>query len=89
MIKNLALGHKRKGKISDPFLIDIVVNDLLVTMEVDCGAAYSVMSFNMYLELFPDRELKPIIRKLSVITGESIKVVGQMEATVAIYWEVF
>lgn len=82
MIKNLALGHKRKGKSSDPLLLKMLVNNISVTMEIDCGAAYSVISQETYLKYFAEKKLEPVVRRLSVITGESIEVLGEMEVEV-------
>lgn len=59
MIKNLALGHRRKGKNSQPLFLEVSLNNILVTMEIDCGASFSVMSNEMYLKFFSTRKLKP------------------------------
>lgn len=82
MIKNLSLVHKRKGKSSDPLIISLFINEILVSLEIDCGAAYSVMPQCLYRKYFSSYKLKPILKSLSVITGEYIEVLGQLEASI-------
>lgn len=84
MIKNLSMGHRRKGKSSEPLIISILINKIPITMEIDCGAAYSVMPRSIYLKHFGSVKLNPLLKSLSVITGETIKVVGEINVQISI-----
>ena len=44
---------------TNPIQVDVSMNGVPVTMEVNTGAAVSVMSHRQQEELFPDAELQP------------------------------
>ena len=52
------------------------MNGVPVTMEVDTGAAVSVMSRRQQEELFPDAELQPSRISLCAYTAESVPMLG-------------
>ena len=51
-------------------------------MEVDTGAAVSLVSEKTYQSLFPERRLQPSKACLRTYSGESITVMGQTEVEV-------
>ena len=62
------------------------LNNVDVSMEVDTGAALSVISEQTYRELWPNPELAPTLQpstvKLKTYTGESIAVKGTIDVHV-------
>ena len=54
-----------------------------VSMEIDTGAAISIMSQESYNELWPDRDLKESKAKLRTYSGEYLKVLGEIETRVS------
>ena len=60
-------------------MIDTQLNGKTVSMEVDTGASVSVISESTFRRLWPDKMLNLVEDiKLSMYTGESIKVAGQV-----------
>ena len=51
-------------------------------MEVDTGAARSIMPDKAYSKLFPGVPLKPTKTKLRTYSGESLQVLGEREVEV-------
>ena len=66
-----------------PFTVDVRVNDVPVTMEVDTGAAVLVMSRQQQQKLFPQAQLHPSHVVLLTYTAESVAVVGMLPVRVA------
>lgn len=64
------------NKISEPCLIDLLIDDNLVTMEVDCGASVSVMSRSQYFSHF-DKPLQKCTNQLVVVNGSKLKIEGE------------
>ena len=59
-----------------PITTELKVDGCLVSMEVDTGAATSVMSESLFTVLWPGRSLEPTIVRLRSYTKEEIRVVG-------------
>ncbi len=61
-----------------PITVPVTLNGLATTMEVDTGAAISVMNEHTYQSLWPQRKppLKPTSVRLKTYTGEHIVVKG-------------
>ena len=55
---------------------ELKVDGCFVSMEVDTGAATSVMSESLFTELWPGRSLEPTIVRLRSYSKEEIPVVG-------------
>ena len=55
-----------------PIQVDVSLNGVPVTMEVDTGAAVSVMSRRQQEELFPGAELQPSRILLRTYTAERV-----------------
>lgn len=59
-----ALAHVRAlnqvtGKSNRLYLVNLEINGKPLTMEVDTGACMSLISEQTYLQVFPNRVLKP------------------------------
>ncbi len=59
-----------------------LINNILLTIEVDRGASFSVISKKTYYELFTSHHLDTSIINLKTYTGESLKMYGQFMVTV-------
>ena len=70
-----------KGQAA-PITVDVTVNDIPVTMEVDTGAAVSVMSRQQQQKLFPQAQLHPSQVVLHTYIAE-VAVVGILPVRVA------
>ena len=66
-----------------PIQVDVSLNGVPVTMEVDTGAAVSVMSHRQQEELFPGAELQPSRISLRTYTAERVQVLGALPVQVA------
>ena len=67
---------------SHPISVDLVVNGKPLTMEVDTGAADSVLSEQTFKSLFPDTSLEPTNVVLKTYTGERMQVHGELTVEV-------
>lgn len=65
-----------------PFKTHFKVDGQDIEMEIDTGAAVSIISEKMYLTQFPERPLDVASVKLKTYTGETMPVLGQFEATI-------
>jgi len=68
-----------------PIQINLTVNQKLLTMELDMGASYSLISEQMYKATWPERDA-PVLQqssvKLHTYTGKQVEVVGSITVTV-------
>ena len=69
-VKSRGVAH------SPPILVQVKLDDCLVSMEVDTGASMSLMSEATYGELWPGRVLQPSQVRLQSYSKETIPVVG-------------
>ena len=58
------------------------MNGIPLVMELDTGAAYSIISEDSWKSLFPNAKLEDIDLPLATYTGESLNVLGQMSVQV-------
>lgn len=65
------------NRISEPCLIDLAIEGHLVTMEVDCGSAVSVINREQYLNQF-DKPLQKCTKQLIVVNGAKLKIEGEV-----------
>ena len=65
-----------------PILVELDLNDKHVTMEVDTGAAVSLISERTYEKLFPGEEPKPSAIVLKTYTDEHMTVAGELSVQV-------
>lgn len=69
------------NKISEPCLIDVVIEGNSITMEIDCGSAVSVMSQAQYFSHF-DKPLQCCTKQLIVVNGSKLKIEGEVKVKV-------
>ena len=70
---------------AEPYVVDVLVSNESLKMEVDTGAAVSVMNEDTYTLLkkkHPNLQLKESKVRLNTYTGEQVKVLGQVETSV-------
>ena len=65
-----------------PYQVQLKFNGKDIIMEIDTGAATSIISKEMYDDLFPVLELNDPSIKLSTYTGDLIPLAGKVRATV-------
>ena len=66
-----------------PITVDVTVNDVPVTMEVNMGAAVSVMSRQQQQKLFPQAQLQPAQVVLRTYTSEKVDVARVLQVRMA------
>ena len=65
-----------------PLLLDVSLNGKPLTMELDTGAAVSLVSERVFQSLLPEYELVPSRVPLRTYSGERMEVLGVVEVTV-------
>ena len=70
----MCLGSRR----TDPMVVEVGVEGVPVSMEVDTGAAVSIMSLKQQQELFLDGQLQPAGIALHTYTAQRVEVVGSL-----------
>ncbi|XP_062707298.1 uncharacterized protein K02A2.6-like isoform X1 [Aedes albopictus] len=70
------------NKANEPCLIDVLVQDCKISMEVDTGSAVAVISAILYKRLFHHLQISKCNRRLVVVNGSSIAVLGQISVEV-------
>ena len=82
-VDELILSVNTVGKgVVRPYVAILEVNGKPIKMEVDTGAAVSLISQSTLESLFPGAVLQPPTLKLHTYTTEKIRVLGQMEVRV-------
>nr|XP_050043718.1 uncharacterized protein K02A2.6-like [Dermacentor andersoni] len=81
VIAERAKFYKRSQR-SDPFTVPVNVDGVLLTMELDTGAAVSVISWREFQRLFPRKRLQPASLKLRTYTGAIVKPKGLAKVVV-------
>ena len=72
------LIHAVGGTKSTPIKVSLRINGKQHEMELDTGAAITIMSEDKYKELFPGATLENSPVKLKTYTGEKLKVQGNL-----------
>ena len=67
---------------SHPITVEIEVNQKKLLMEVDTGAAVSVVSMDTYKRLFPNTSLSVSTLCLKTYTGEPMPVAGELDVEI-------
>ena len=65
-----------------PFLVQLQIDGVPLTMELDTGASLSLMSKTTFHKHWPNRSLQATTRKLRTYTGETIGVLGTAQVCV-------
>lgn len=73
---SLRLVESRGTAHSPPIKVDVKLDDCVVKMEVDTGAAMTIMSETTFQGLWPGRDLQPSRVRLQAYIKEPIPVVG-------------
>ena len=66
-----------------PLVMDLTLNGKQLTMELDTGAAVSLVSEKVFQSLLPESELAPSKLPLRTYSGEPMEVLGLVEVEVA------
>ena len=69
-------------KTTNPISVEVKVNGRNLSMELDTGAAVSIMSNTTRKAVFPRAKVQPCSVNLRTYTGEVIKVVGELSVVV-------
>lgn len=65
-----------------PELIEVSINKVKVVMEIDSGACHSVMHIEDKLKYFSNEKIKEFATKLTVVTGQAVKIVGYIDVCI-------
>ena len=72
-----------KGSLSShPITVSVTINEQPLNMELDTGAAVSIISEQEHQRLFPSSSLRPSNTLLQTYTGDPMVVAGEMTAAV-------
>ena len=74
--------HRLGERASEPIAVDVFIDGKQLAMELDTGAAVSIISDETRKSLFPDLKLLPSTIILKTYTEESMEVVGQLNVRV-------
>ena len=69
---------------NSPIVVDVELDGRSLSMEVDTGAAVSLISIKTYRALFPDETLQESTASLSTYSGQPLRVLGQREVEVCV-----
>lgn len=75
---------KAVNSVSEPCLIKVSVNDECLAMEMDTGSVVSVIGKNTYYEKFSKIPLSNCTRRLVVVSGSRLKILGELEVFVSV-----
>lgn len=62
--------------------VNLTVDERLMRLECDTGSCVSVISFDDYKKLFPNKTLLKTEMRLSVVSGELLRVMGKIDVKV-------
>ena len=71
-----------RSQVSPPITVELIINGKEIEMEVDTGAAVSIMGEKTVQEMFPEVQLKKSDIVLKTYTAESMEVVGEIDVEV-------
>ena len=74
--------YQVRSSTSKPFQVDLTRGGRSLCMEVDTGAACSIVSEKTYHKLFPGMLLQPTSVRLHTYSGEPLTVLGEREVEV-------
>ena len=70
--------HTIGGGSTPPIKVPLLINDNLLSMELDTGATITIMSETKFKETFPRAKVEKSNIRLKTYTGESLPVVGEV-----------
>lgn len=68
--------------INEPCYVEVLIEQKRLTMEIDCGSAETVISEELFKISFSHLEIESCKKKLVVIDGKKLNVVGKTEVSV-------
>ena len=77
----LTIGQRRDGRIP-PIKVQVEVDKVSISMEIDTDACVSIISENMYHKLWPGRSLSTATIRLQTYSKKPITVVGTTDVQV-------
>ena len=80
--EELALFNIKQMTTDDPIVVNLTINDVPISMELDTGASVSICSEEIWREKFSDVGLHPSDVKLNTYTGEKLNVLGQAQVRI-------
>ena len=75
--------HQVEGGSAKPYMVTVLIDSVPLTMELDTGAARSLLPENLYLSKFSQFPLKPSSVVLSSYSGDPVPVVGEIMVPVS------
>ncbi|XP_062706892.1 uncharacterized protein K02A2.6-like isoform X2 [Aedes albopictus] len=72
------------NKINEPCMVDVTIEGKRMQMEIDSGAAVSVISDIDYLEFFGTVPINTCERQLVVVNGDRLHIVGEIKVRVVL-----
>ncbi|XP_062558594.1 uncharacterized protein LOC134223466 [Armigeres subalbatus] len=69
-------------RVNEPCLVEVLIEKNRIKMEIDCGSAETVIPEQMYLKYFEHVKLRPCNKKLAVIDGKRLHILGRMDVKV-------
>ncbi|XP_062708630.1 uncharacterized protein LOC134288288 [Aedes albopictus] len=71
-----------RSKLNAPCYVEALINKRRLSMEVDCGSAETVISENLFRRSFSKCQLEKSNRRLYVIDGNRLSILGKARVTV-------
>lgn len=71
-------------KNNEPCFVEVMADKKRLTMEIDCGSGESVISESLYLRIFRNYPLEHCNKKLVVIDGKRLIILGTVFVPVQI-----
>ncbi|XP_062549613.1 uncharacterized protein LOC134214225 [Armigeres subalbatus] len=67
-----------KKHFSEPCIVDVFIENTKLSMEIDCGAAVSVISFKIYQKYFAHMQVSQCNSRLVVVNGQRLNIFGEI-----------
>ena len=80
---SIMTNSKSKSKTTQPITVEVNMSGQDVSMELDTGAAVTVMSYSTFKKLFPHLKTRRSQLVLKIYTGQAMKVVGEVTMSVS------
>lgn len=66
------------SRFSKPCVVEVLVEGISLNMEIDCGAAVTVISFETYNKFFKRFEVTGCSSRLVVVNGQQLNIFGEI-----------
>ena len=81
-IRSVSVNANSQGRSSKPITVTVEMSGKDVVMELDTGAAVTIMSLSTFKKLFPRKQLRHTQLVLKTYTGQPMEVVGEVTMNV-------